>query len=149
MMIRQSIEVAVPPERVYEVARDVSAWAAFLPHYRYVQVLEREGDDCICVMAARRAWIPVRWTAAVHLLPAIPRIEFTHIAGPIAGMRVAWTFDATGRGTRLAISHDMAVVRPLLVRNRLGAYVAARCFIEPIASRTLACMKAIAEERYG
>lgn len=147
MIVKQSIEVHAPAELVYAIAHDVGSWASLLPHYRYVRVLERNGDDCVCVMAARRNWIPVRWTAAVHLLPNIPRIEFTHVAGPAAGMRVAWIFDATPHGTRVTISHDMAALRQPLVRTRLGTEIAARIFIEPIASQTLACMKAIAEER--
>lgn len=149
MIVKQSIEVHAPPELIYSIARDIGSWASLLPHYRYVRVLERNGDDCVCVMAARRDWFPVRWTAAVHLLPKIPRIEFTHIAGPIKGMRVAWIFDTTLHGTRLTISHDMAAVRETLVRTRLGSEIAARVFIEPIASQTLACMKAIAEERHA
>ncbi len=149
MIVKQSIEVDAPPELIYSIAHDIGKWASMLPHYRYVHVLERNGDDCVCVMAARRDWFPVRWTAAVHLLPQIPRIEFTHVAGPIAGMRVAWIFDATPHGTRLTISHDLAAVRTALVRTKLGSEIAARVFIEPIASRTLVCMKAIAEERHA
>jgi len=149
MIVKQSIEVHAPPQLIYSIARDVARWAEMLPHYRYVRVLERSGDDCVCVMAAQRDWFPVRWTAAVHLLPTIPRIEFTHIAGPITGMRVAWIFDTTPHGTLLTICHDMAAVRKPLVRTRLGSEIAARVFIEPIASQTLACMKAIAEERHA
>lgn len=150
MMLRQSIDIRAPASVIYDIAHDVSRWATMLPHYRYVRVLERTGDDdCVCVMAARRDFVPVRWTAAVHLLPQIPRIEFTHVGGPATGMRVAWTFDPTTHGTRLTISHDMASLRRPLVRTALGAQIAARVFIEPIASQTLACIKALAEERHG
>ncbi|HXW51669.1 MAG TPA: SRPBCC family protein [Candidatus Acidoferrales bacterium] len=149
MMLRQSIDIQAPAALIYDVAHDVSRWASMLPHYRYVRVLERNGDDCICEMGARRDFVPVRWTAAVHLLPQIPRIEFTHVNGPTTGMRVAWIFDPTARGTRLTISHDLATLSRPLVRTALGAHIAARLFIEPIASRTLACIKAIAEERHG
>jgi ribosome-associated toxin RatA of RatAB toxin-antitoxin module len=150
MMLRQSIDIRAPASLIYDIAHDVSRWASILPHYRYVRVLERSGaDDCVCLMAARRDFVPVRWTAAVHLLPQIPRIEFTHLRGPVTGMRVAWIFDPIGQGTRLTIHHDMATLRKPLVRTALGTQIAARVFIEPIASRTLACIKALAEERHG
>lgn len=150
MMLRQSIDIRAPATVIYDVAHDVSRWASLLPHYRYVRVLERNGDDdCVCVMGARRNFVPVRWTAAVHLLPQIPRIEFTHVGGPTTGMRVAWIFDPITQGTRLTICHDMTLLRRPLVRTALGAEIAARVFIEPIASRTLACIKALAEERHG
>jgi ribosome-associated toxin RatA of RatAB toxin-antitoxin module len=149
MNVTQSIEVTAAPDRVYAVAHDVPNWGVLLPHYRYVRVLERDGNDCVCMMAARRDWFVVRWTAAVHLLPEIPRIEFTHVDGPTTGMRVAWIFDATPHGTRLTITHELSDVKPPLVRTWLGQQIAAKFFIEPIARRTLACMKAFAEDRNG
>jgi ribosome-associated toxin RatA of RatAB toxin-antitoxin module len=147
MMLSQSIQVAAPPKAVYAVVRDVASWARLLPHYRYVRVLERSGDDCVCIMAARRNWIPVRWVAAVHLQPEIPSIQFTHVGGPTTGMKVEWIFDARPGGTLVTIRHEMSCVRGLLVRTPLGTRIAAKVFIEPIASRTLACMKAIVEGR--
>jgi ribosome-associated toxin RatA of RatAB toxin-antitoxin module len=148
MNVRQSIEVAATPARVYQVAHDVPNWGALLPHYRYVRVLQRSGNHSVCMMAAQHyPFAVVRWTAAVQLRPETPAIEFTHIAGPAAGMRVAWTFAPTPNGTRITIEHELSDVKAALVRSWLGKQIAARFFIEPIARRTLACMKKIAEER--
>lgn len=149
MITHQSIAVHAPPAVVYALAQDVANWPRILPHYRYVRVLRETSRDRVAVMAARRDWIPVRWTAAQRLLPDIPRIEFTHISGWAAGMRVAWIFDPIPQGTRVIISHDLAALRLPFVRTRVGRHIIAEQFIAPIASRTLASMKAFAEAHRG
>jgi ribosome-associated toxin RatA of RatAB toxin-antitoxin module len=149
MITHQSIAVHAPPDAIYALAQDVANWPRILPHYRYVRVLSETDEDRVAVMAAWRDWIPVRWTAAQHLLPAIPRIEFTHLSGWATGMRVAWIFDRIPGGTRVMISHDLTTLRLPLMRTRMGREIIARHFIGPIASRTLSRMKAVVESRHG
>ena len=149
MITHQSIAMRAPAATVYAVAQDVASWPLFLAHYASVRVLSESADERVAIMSARRDWIPVRWTAAQHLLPAIPRIEFTHIAGWAEGMRVAWIFDTIENGTRVIISHDLSTLRRPIVRTRVGRDFIARHFIAPIASRTLASMKAYVESCHG
>jgi aromatase len=149
MITHQSIDVDAPAADIYALAQDVANWPLILPHYRYVRVLRETSNERVAIMAARRNWIPVRWTAEQYLLPAIPRIEFVHIAGWAQGMRVAWIFDPIPHGTRVIISHDMAALRLPLVRTRLGQRIICEQFIAPIAGRTLASMKKVAESRRG
>lgn len=149
MITHQSIDVEAPAGEVYALAQDVANWPRILPHYKYVRVLRETPDARVAVMSARRSWIPVRWTAEQHLLPAIPRIEFTHIGGWAKGMRVAWTFDPLPHGTRVIISHDLAALQLPLVRTRLGQHIISEQFIAPIARRTLASVKKAAESQRG
>jgi ribosome-associated toxin RatA of RatAB toxin-antitoxin module len=145
MHANQSIDMAAPAAAIYALAQDVASWPRLLPHYRYVRVLRETSDERIAVMAARRSWIPVRWIARERLHPNIPRIEFTHLSGWTAGMEVAWTFEPTPHGTRVTIEHDLRTLRRAIIRTRLARTIIARFFIQPIASRTLARMKALAE----
>jgi ribosome-associated toxin RatA of RatAB toxin-antitoxin module len=149
VITQNSIDVRASAADVYSLAENVAEWPRLLPHYRYVKVLSETADERVAVMAARRDWIPVRWTAAQHLLPAIPRIEFTHIAGWTAGMRVAWIFDPIPHGTRVTIWHDLDSLRLPLVRTRLGREIVAKLFVAPIASKTLARIKVLAEAGRG
>lgn len=149
MIMVQSIDVRAPAADIYELAQDIASWPRLLPHYSSVRVVVETPEERVAVMSARRDWIPVRWTAAQHLLPDVPRIEFTHISGWAAGMRVAWIFDTTEHGTKLTISHNLTTLRLPLVRTQLGRKIIARFFIAPIASRTLASVKAAAELRRG
>jgi len=149
MITHQSIGVCVAPAVAYALAQDVARWPAILEHYSSVRVLSETPEERIAVMTAWRSWIPVRWTAAQRLLPAIPRIEFTHVAGWARGMRVAWIFDPVPTGTRIVITHDLSVLAVPVVRSRLGKTIVTRHFIAPIASRTLAGMKTALEAGRG
>lgn len=146
MTAQQSIDVQASAQRVYALAQDIAAWPRRLPHYRYVTVLQQSERTRVAIMAARRDWIPVRWTAQERLLPEVPRIEFTHLSGWARGMEVAWTFDAIPGGTRVTILHDLDGLRVPLVRSPWGRDIISNMFIQPIARRTLARMKSLAEE---
>lgn len=148
MRAEQSIEVRAPAARVYALAQDVARWPERLPHYRFVTVLQDSGSERVAVMAARRDWIPVRWTALERLLPDVPRIEFTHLSGWTAGMEVAWIFDAIPNGTRVTIAHDLSTLRLPCMQPKIIRDFVANFFIQPIASRTLARMKLLAEDTH-
>ena len=145
----QSIEIAAAPALVYTIAQDIARWPRLLPHYRYVRILEESASRRLAVMAARRDWIPVRWLAEERLKPDIPRIEFTHRGGWTTGMEVAWIFEPLPRGTRVTITHDLRGLSRPLARSRAGRELIGAFFIQPIASRTLARIKSLAEEPHG
>ena len=140
-----SVDVCASPQRVYSFAQDVSRWPTWLAHYRYVRVLQEVNNERVAEMSARRDWIPVRWKAAQRLDPLTPRIEFEHLSGWTQGMQVAWNFTPIPNGTRVTISHDLSTINVPLVRTRLGRAIVAKFFIAPIAGRTLARMKQLAE----
>ena len=145
MHASRSIDIAAPAQRIYELAQDIGRWPALLPHYRYVTVVEERPNERVAVMAARRGWIPVRWTTIERLDPSTPRIEFTHISGWTAGMEVAWTFAPIAGGTRVTIEHDLDFRRVPVLGAWIGRRVIGEFFIQSIAGKTLACMKHLAE----
>jgi hypothetical protein len=154
------IDIAAPPELVYWVARDVTRWERLLPHYaRSVAVRAapaagaRAGrhDELVCDFIARRPFvpvlgigIPVTWRSRTWHEPETRRLRFVHVAGATKGMDVTWTIEpvtlADGRpGTRVEIAHAFAPAIP-----GFAAFVDA-VFTRPIAGRTLATFRAIAE----
>lgn len=136
MQMRNEIMVSAPPERVYERAAATERWAEILPHYRFVRVLAGDERERVVEMAAWRGVIPVRWRAEQRNDPATPRISFRHLSGWTKGMLVHWDFETIGDRTRVTIDHELD--SPLAVF--IGKH-----FIDPIATRTLRCMKALAE----
>ncbi|MEA2518534.1 MAG: aromatase [Chloroflexota bacterium] len=142
-----SVDVAAPPELVFRLARDVERWPDLLPHYVRVHVVERRRDGAIAAeMVARRPLIPVlglalpvAWRARTWNEPQALRLRFVHLGGATAGMDVTWRLARTALGTRVAIDHDF---RP---RVPGWAWFVDRAFTRPIAARTLATFKAIAE----
>ncbi|HEX5828930.1 MAG TPA: SRPBCC family protein [Candidatus Limnocylindrales bacterium] len=147
------IDVAAPPDLVYRLARDVTRWERLLPHYsRSVAVREADPDGAlVCDFIARRPFVPVlglgmpvTWRSRTWHEPATRRLRFVHVAGATKGMDVTWTIEpvtlADGRaGTRVEIGHDFAPAIP-----GFAAFVD-RVFTRPIAGRTLATFRALAE----
>lgn len=149
MHAERSIDIAAPPHRIYQLAENVAQWPEILPHYRYVRVLREDENERVAIMAARRGWIPVKWTARERLDPVTPRIEFTHLSGWTVGMEVAWIFQEIVGGTRVTIVHDLDFKRTPLASEWIARRIIGEFFIQSIAGRTLARMKQIAESNNG
>jgi len=140
------IEIAAPPDLVYRLARDVTRWERLLPHYSRSSVAREAGDVRVCDFIARRPFvpllgigIPVTWRSRTWHDPETRRLYFAHVAGATKGMDVVWTIEARGDRTCVEISHDF---RPRV--PGFAAFVDA-VFTRPIAGRTLATFKALAE----
>ena len=141
------IDIAAPPELVYRLARDVTRWERLLPHYsRSVAVHEEADGRRVCDFVARRSFVPVlglgvpvTWRSRTWHEPASRRLRFVHVAGATKGMDVTWTIEPAGGGTRVEIEHDF--------RPRVAGFAAFvdRAFTRPIAGRTLATFRALAE----
>jgi ribosome-associated toxin RatA of RatAB toxin-antitoxin module len=146
MHAERSIDIAATPQTIYALAQDIGRWPQLLPHYRYVTVLSERDHERTAIMAARRGWIPVRWTALERLDPVTPRIAFRHLSGWTVGMEVAWTFEPIDGGTRVTIIHDLDFKRIPLIGAWVSRYIIGDFFIQSIAGRTLARMKELAEQ---
>ena len=142
-----AIDVAAPPELIFRLARDVERWERLLPHYARSRTRERRADGSLVVdFVARRSLIgllgiglPVTWRSRTWNEPATRRLRFAHIAGATKGMDVTWRIEDAGGGSRVSIDHDFRPRLPLF-----AAFVD-RAFTRPIAGRTLATFKALAE----
>ena len=142
-----AIDVAAPADLVFRLARDLEAWPRLLPHYVAVHVEERRADGSLVArMVARRSvlsvlglGIPVAWRSRTWSEPDTYRLRFVHQGGATAGMDVTWRIEPTDTGCRVSIDHDF---RPRILG--WAAFID-RVFTRPIAGRTLAAFKAIAE----
>ncbi|HWH24369.1 MAG TPA: SRPBCC family protein [Candidatus Limnocylindria bacterium] len=145
-----SVDVAASPARVFELAQDVTRWPLLLPHYRKVTIRSREGERVQVEMHATRPGrigVPVSWHAEQWPDPSDPadlRLHFRHTAGATRGMAVTWHIRPAGAGARVTIEHDFRRPLPLLPADLLPVLID-RLFIKPIAGRTLATFKALAE----
>jgi len=141
------VDVAAPADLVFRLARDVERWPRLLPHYVNVRVEERAADRSVVArFVARRAVVPVlglglpvAWRSRASSDPDALRLHFRHLGGATGGMVVAWRIEPTGHGCRVTIDHDF---RP---RVAIWAPLVDRLFVRPIAARTLATFRAIAE----
>lgn len=142
MFARNEIVVHASPARVYHYASDTGRWPEYLPHYRYVRVLQENGGRRVVEMAAKRSGIPVRWRAEQINDPLTPSIAFHHLGGWTKGMDVVWNFEPVENGTRVSIDHRASLVFPL-------NWIVGKFFIDHVATRTLRRMKELAEGSDG
>ena len=139
-----SIVIAASPRTIYSFAAATERWPEFLPHYRYVRVVERDGESRVVEMSAWRDFIPVKWTARQVNDPVRPHIAFHHLKGWTRGMDVEWRFEPVERGTRVTIEHRLQFRFPIAA-GWLGEHVIGRFFIDNVARKTLARMKILSE----
>lgn len=141
------ITVDAPPELVFALARDVERWERLLPHYARSRAVTRADDGAVVAdFVARRSFVPllgldlpVTWRARTWSEPETRRLRFVHVAGATNGMDVTWRIEPAAHGTHISIEHDFRPSVP-----GFAAFVD-RAFTRPIARRTLATFKALAE----
>jgi uncharacterized membrane protein len=142
------IDIDAEPGLVYALAHDVARWSTLLPHYARSTAADRDARGRLLVrFVARRPLIPVlglglpvTWAARTWKDPTTHRLHFEHVAGATRGMRVTWRIDPrAGGGTHVTIEHDFRPPIPGFAR------LVDRWFTRPIAGRTLATFKALAE----
>ena len=142
--------VVAPLERVFAHASTVERWPEWLPHYRFVRILERHPDRQVVEMSANRpfgpfGW-PTWWTSDMWIEPGRHAVRYRHIRGITRGMDVVWSLRATPGGTDVSIVHEWDGPAWPLIRWPAANWVIGPVFIHGIASRTLAGLKAAAEK---
>jgi ribosome-associated toxin RatA of RatAB toxin-antitoxin module len=141
---KRSIEIAADAATIFRFASTTEKWPEYLPHYRFVRILEERGPERVIEMAAWRGWIPVRWIAEQRNDATRPHIAFRHLRGWTRGMEVEWRFEPTPGGTRVEIEHRLEFLFPVAA-DWLGKHIVSDFFIDYVAERTLARMKVLAE----
>ncbi len=146
-----AIDIEAPAALVFALARDVERWATLLPHYVRSHVVARRPDGSVVAdFVARRPLLPVlglglpvTWRSRASNEPDTLRLFFVHVAGATTGMNVRWRIEPSGggngKGCRVTIEHDFSPRLPGFAR------FVDRAFTRPIAGRTLATFKALAE----
>lgn len=146
-----ALEVAAAPRQIFDLARDVSRWPELLPHYRRVTVRSRHRGRIVAQMVAVRQLgplpVPVTWRAmqwADETDEADLQLHFRHVRGLTRGMSVTWHIRPTATGSRVTIEHVFSRRLPLVGSEALPALLD-RFFVRPIATRTLARFRCLAE----
>ena len=146
MHTMNSVLIRGNAERIFALASAVERWPEILPHYREVRVLDDQGDErlvsmhCVRTFGALR-W-PCKWQAKQKSIASEHRILFTHVRGPVRGMKVEWKLRPSADGVETTISHDLegrGLLSPIFSRF-IGPV-----FISSIAGQTLSRIKELVE----
>jgi ribosome-associated toxin RatA of RatAB toxin-antitoxin module len=131
--------------RTFQVASDVERWPEFLPHYRWVRMLQRHESGGTVEMAAWRDFGVVRyptwWVSDMTIVPAEHRVLYRHVKGITNGMDVEWRLTQSGNAVHITIVHDWPGPQWPLIGGPAASLVIGPIFIHAIASRTLAGVK--------
>jgi ribosome-associated toxin RatA of RatAB toxin-antitoxin module len=143
------ITVDAPLERTFAIAADVERWPEFLPHYRWVRMLERNAGESVVEMAAWRPFGPLRyptwWVSRMRVEPERYAVRYQHVQGVTRGMDVEWRLTAAGSRSDVTIVHEWTGPQWPLIGRIAAEWVIGPVFIHGIASRTLAGVKRRAE----
>lgn len=142
--------VRAPVRTMFEIARQVEHWPAYLPHYRWVRYHERDArGGGIVEMAAWRPFGPVGWPtwwkSEMDVDVERPAVRFRHIGGITTAMDVEWAFEPRGDDTFVRLTHVWDGPRWPLIGVPAAILVIGPVFVHGIASRTLAGLAAVAE----
>lgn len=147
--------VRAPLRAIFDIARRVEHWPAYLSHYRYSRFRERldivDGIPSrgIVEMSAYRPFGPVGWptwwVSEMVVNFQTPSIRFFHIGGVTKGMDVEWRFVPAGDSTDVEVLHVWAGPPIPFIGIIAATTVIGPVFIHGIASRTLEGLATIAE----
>ena len=145
--------IRAPIADVFEAAKHVERWPAWLPHYRWVTMRERRAGGGLVEMAAWRPFGPLRWptwwVSEMAVDPAVPVVRYRHVEGITSGMDVEWRMSATDTGTAVTIVHEWRGPEWPLVGPLAAEWIIGPVFVHGIASRTLAGIKRMLERQDG
>ncbi len=154
MLTRDDGLVRAPVRDMFELVRGVEAWPEHLPHYRWVRMVERDGNDGgVVEMSANRPFVggmlrwPTFWRSLMEVDHLRPAVRFRHIGGVTTGMDVEWSFEPADDGTFVTLLHAWDGPRWPLVGPMAATAVIGPVFVHGIASRTLAGLARVAEAR--
>jgi ribosome-associated toxin RatA of RatAB toxin-antitoxin module len=153
--------VRAPWRTIFDIARNVELWPAYLPHYRHVRFHERatDGGGLVEMSAFRPFGIigwPTWWLSEMSVEEGAPAIRFRHVDGITKGMDVEWSFRTVGsqtstpgargiRGTQVKILHVWDGPPIPLLGILAATAIIGPVFIHGIASRTLEGLARTAE----
>jgi ribosome-associated toxin RatA of RatAB toxin-antitoxin module len=118
--VHSEIVIGFPPQRVYELAKNVESFPEFLPNVQRVTIREREGPRTVSewvglVPEFRRT---IRWVEEDLWDDGGLRCRFRSLSGDWDRYEGTWVFAREGEGTRVSldISYDYNVplIGPLI-----------------------------------
>ena len=143
----RSIEIAAPPEVVYDLVSDITRTGEWSPECRSCEWVDEPGQEGSRFKGRNRSG-PARWTTTAKVLVADRPRTFRFATLFKDGDATRWTYEVEPHsvGTRLTESFEsvaapafIKLAERVLIRNRQEQ-------IEQGIEQTLARIKAIAEE---
>lgn len=138
------VHMRADPDRIFAAAAEIERWPDFLPHYRWIKMLDQRPEGRVVEMAARRGMIPVKWTSLQSWDSERREVYYDHIGGLTRGMHVVWQIIPEREDVLVRIIHELRLQVPI-VNSAPGRLITGQFFVRHIAGRTLWHMKGFVE----
>ncbi|MGV3710784.1 MAG: SRPBCC family protein [Gemmatimonas sp.] len=146
--------VRAPVDVMFELAHKVENWPTHLAHYRSVgfRSRARDGGGLVQMEAVRPFGIfnwPTWWLSEMVIDDEAQTVRYRHVDGITKGMEVEWNFRKQSDGTLARIIHTWNGPGWPGIGVFAANVVIGPVFVHGIASRTLAGLARVAEQRAG
>ena len=112
--VENSIEIAAPARKVYELAKEQERFPEFMPDVESVTVLERHPDHMLTKWKTLVEEAPIEWVEEDRFNDAARRIDYKLLEGDLDKFEGAWTFEETAGVTKVVLSVDYDFGVPVL-----------------------------------
>ena len=109
--VETTIVVDAAARDVYELAKDMERFPAFMPDVESVVILERDGASIVSRWKTLVEEAPIEWTERDDFDDVALRVDYKLIEGDLETFEGSWTFEPGEGGTRvtLGVEYDFGV----------------------------------------
>jgi len=104
--VEKSIVIAGKVDQVYQLAKDMEGYPAFMPDVESVKVVSREPDRTVTEWVTSVDGTPILWTELDIFDDANHTITYRLVEGDLDKFEGMWTFEETAGGTRVTLTVD-------------------------------------------
>ncbi|MEW6007213.1 MAG: SRPBCC family protein [bacterium] len=139
MKVENRIIINRTRDKVFSLVSDFEAWPNFIPTYKEVKIVEREGNKMVIERKGEVRGKPIFWRSEVFLSPP-DLIKARQIKGPIPDMEIVWYFKEKENKTEIILIHKFRHKIPII-----GDLIAG-ILVKKMAQETLKAIKRRIEE---
>lgn len=137
--VKNSILIEKDLAEVFKVAADFESYPEFIPTYKSVQILERQGDELLIERVGLAGGREVKWRSRV-VIKENKSIKAVQLEGPLAGMEIEWSFEEAAQGTLVLLTHNFEYRKIPLIGSLIGRLIVKR-IVSRMADDTLKAIK--------
>lgn len=122
---------------VFNVSSDFEKYPEFIPTYKRVRILSKEGRKMI---VERESSSGYKWKSRVFVDKDSRSIKAEQLEGPLKGMKIEWEFIEVEDGVKIVLTHEFEYKKVPLIGNLVGRLIVSR-IVKKMAMKTLEGVK--------
>lgn len=111
--------------KVFEVAVDFERYPEFIPTYKEIKVVKKEGNKMIVERKSVVGKKEVKWRSSVIIEPN-KSITAEQLEGPIPGMKIEWLFEEIEGKTKITLIHNFEYKKIPVIGHIIGKLIVAK-----------------------